>query len=70
MVFIRAPIIERVGPDVRILAEYAGKPALVEARRVLAATFHPELTSDSTVHDHFVKMVGERRVRDAQAVGS
>jgi pyridoxal 5'-phosphate synthase pdxT subunit len=54
MVFIRGPIIERAGPDVAILAEYAGKPALVQKGNVMAATFHPELTDDTTVHQHFL----------------
>lgn len=59
MVFIRAPIIERVGPGVEVLAEYAGKPALVQKGRIMAATFHPELTDDMTVHERFVKMAGQ-----------
>ena len=59
MVFIRAPIIERVGPGVKVLAEYAGKPALVEKGRVMAATFHPELTSDTTVHSRFLELTEE-----------
>jgi 5'-phosphate synthase pdxT subunit len=57
MVFIRAPVIERVGSGVEILAECGGKPALVQKDKVLAATFHPELTSDSTVHRHFLRMI-------------
>ena len=56
MVFIRAPIIESVGPGVKILAEDAGHPVLVEQGRILAATFHPELTGDSTIHEYFIKM--------------
>ncbi len=56
MVFIRGPIIERAGPDVDILAEYAGKPALVQKGNVMAATFHPELTEDPTVHRHFLEL--------------
>jgi 5'-phosphate synthase pdxT subunit len=56
MVFIRAPIIESVGQGVEILAEDAGHPVLVRQGRVLAATFHPELTSDTTVHEYFLKM--------------
>jgi 5'-phosphate synthase pdxT subunit len=55
MVFIRAPIIELVGKDVEILAEDAGHPVLVQQGRILAATFHPELTDDTAVHEHFVK---------------
>ena len=60
MVFIRGPVIERVGPNVEVLAEYAGKPALVQKGRVMASAFHPELTSDTTVHDRFVKMAAEK----------
>ena len=56
MVFIRGPIIESVGPGVDVLAEYAGKPALVQKGRIMAATFHPELTNDTTVHERFVKL--------------
>jgi 5'-phosphate synthase pdxT subunit len=61
MVFIRAPIIEKVGPGVEVLAEHAGKPVLVQKEHLLAATFHPELTSDSTVHRYFLKMVGAQK---------
>ena len=57
MVFIRGPVIERVGPNVEVLAEYAGKPALVQTGRILASAFHPELTSDTTVHRHFLDLV-------------
>jgi len=57
MVFIRGPVIERVGPNVEVLAEYAGKPALVQKGRVMAAAFHPELTEDSTVHRHFLDLI-------------
>jgi 5'-phosphate synthase pdxT subunit len=57
MVFIRAPIIESVGENVEVLAEDAGHPVLVRQGKILAATFHPELTNDSTVHDYFLKMM-------------
>ena len=60
MVFIRAPIIENVGPGVEILVEFAGKPALVQKGNVMAATFHPELTDDSTVHRHFLDLIGKK----------
>jgi 5'-phosphate synthase pdxT subunit len=56
MVFIRAPIIERTGPGVEVLATSAGKPALLRQSRILIATFHPELTSDSTVHEYFLRV--------------
>jgi 5'-phosphate synthase pdxT subunit len=54
-VFIRAPIIRRVGPAARILARDHGDPVLVEQGRHLVATFHPELTADSRVHALFLK---------------
>jgi pyridoxal 5'-phosphate synthase pdxT subunit len=57
MVFIRGPVFERVGPNIEVLAEYAGKPALVQKGHILASAFHPELTSDSTVHRHFLGLV-------------
>ena len=57
MVFIRGPIIQRAGPGLRVLAEYAGKPALVQRDHIMAATFHPELTDDTTVHQHFLSLV-------------
>jgi 5'-phosphate synthase pdxT subunit len=60
MVFIRGPIIDSVGPGVEVLAEYAGKPALVRKNNVLAATFHPELTDDPTVHKYFLQLRGEK----------
>jgi 5'-phosphate synthase pdxT subunit len=56
MVFIRAPIIEQQGQGVEVLAEADGHPVLVRQGRVLAATFHPELTSDTTVHEYFLKL--------------
>lgn len=58
-VFIRAPIIRRVGPAVSVLASYANDPVLAQQGHHLVATFHPELSSDSAVHRHFVKMVEE-----------
>ena len=56
MVFIRAPIIERVGPDVEVLAESEGQPVLIRQGHIFIATFHPELTSDTTVHEYFLRM--------------
>jgi 5'-phosphate synthase pdxT subunit len=60
MVFIRAPIIERVGPGVEVLAEYAGRPVLVRKGNVMAGTFHPELTQDSAVHRMFLEAAKAR----------
>ncbi len=53
-VFIRAPIIRRVGASTKVLAAYHGDPVLVEQGRHLLATFHPELGSDSRVHELFL----------------
>lgn len=70
MVFIRAPIIEKVGPGVAVLAEYDGKPVLVQNENLLAATFHPELTSDTTVHKHFLALVKKKAAeREAVSLG-
>jgi 5'-phosphate synthase pdxT subunit len=55
MVFIRAPIIRRVGKGVRVLGRCDGLPVLVEQDTILAATFHPELTEDEAVHRYFIK---------------
>jgi len=70
MVFIRGPIIDSVGPGVETLAEYAGKPVLVQEGNILAATFHPELTSDSTVHESFLAMVRAGRERPEMQVAA
>jgi 5'-phosphate synthase pdxT subunit len=56
MVFIRAPRITRVGDGVRVLARHTGEPVLVADSGLLGATFHPEMTGDSTVHESFVAM--------------
>ncbi len=59
MVFIRAPRISRVGSGVRTLATRNGDPTLVRQGRLLAATFHPELTDDPRVHQYFLDIVNE-----------
>jgi pyridoxal 5'-phosphate synthase pdxT subunit len=56
MVFIRGPVIEKIEPGIKVLATYDGDPTLVQKGKTLAATFHPELTGDSTVHEHFLKL--------------
>ena len=59
MVYIRAPRITRAGKDVTVLAERQGFPVLVRQGHLLAATFHPELSTDRRVHRYFVQMVRE-----------
>jgi 5'-phosphate synthase pdxT subunit len=61
MVFIRAPIIEKIGPKVEVLAKSDGKPVLIREGNMIVATFHPELTSDLTVHEYLLKLVRERK---------
>ena len=50
-VFIRAPVIDSVGPDVEVLAEWDGDPVAVRQGPILGLSFHPELTEDSRLHD-------------------
>ncbi|MDP4703269.1 MAG: pyridoxal 5'-phosphate synthase glutaminase subunit PdxT [Ilumatobacteraceae bacterium] len=56
-VFIRAPIIEEVGSGVEILAMHNGAPVAVASQNVIAASFHPELTSDVRFHELFLHMI-------------
>ena len=57
-VFIRAPLVERVGADVEVLASHEGVPVLGRQGAVLFATFHPELARDLRVHELFLQKVG------------
>jgi pyridoxal 5'-phosphate synthase pdxT subunit len=57
MVFIRAPKIVATGKDVEVLATEGGDPVLVRQGKVMAATFHPELSHDVRVHQEFLKLV-------------
>ena len=63
MVFIRAPQIVKTGKDVEVLATESGDPVLVRQGKIMAATFHPELSHDTRVHQEFLKLVsnGTRR---------
>lgn len=54
-IFIRAPVVERVGDDVEVLADVDGKPVLVRQGHVLAAAFHPELSNDDRIHQMFLE---------------
>jgi 5'-phosphate synthase pdxT subunit len=64
-VFIRAPRVRDRGDDVEVLAEHDGEPVLLRQGRFLAASFHPELTEDSRVHELFLDSV-----REATSVGA
>jgi 5'-phosphate synthase pdxT subunit len=57
MVFIRAPKIVSTGKDVEVLATESGDPVLVRQGKLMAATFHPELSADTRVHQEFLKLV-------------
>ena len=60
-VFIRAPRVADVGPNVEVLAEHEGEPVLLREGRFLVASFHPELTDDPRVHERFLELVGEEQ---------
>ena len=57
MVFIRAPKIERIGPGVEVIATEGADPVAVRQGKVMAATFHPELSEDTRVHRAFLDLV-------------
>lgn len=59
-VFIRAPEIADVGPDVQVLASLNGKPVLARQGNMLVSAFHPELTDDDRVHRYFVEMLKKK----------
>ena len=57
-VFIRAPVLISVGPEVRVLAEVKGQAVAVRQNNILATSFHPELTPDTRLHSYFLNMHG------------
>lgn len=61
-VFIRAPRIASAGPEVKVLADRDGFPVLVEQGHTMAATFHPELSSDRRIHRRFVDLVRSAKI--------
>lgn len=61
-VFIRAPVIERVGPKAKVLAQINnGIPVAARQANLLATSFHPELTDDLRFHQYFLRMAGTSR---------
>jgi len=62
MVFIRAPKIERVGPKVEVIATEGTDPVAVRQGKVMAATFHPELSDDTRVHQAFLDLCSAETV--------
>jgi len=65
-VFIRAPRLRDAGPDVEVLAELEGDPVLLRDGRFIVASFHPELTDDTRVHERFLELVKEGRLVGTQ----
>lgn len=61
-VFIRAPVIESLGPEVEVIASWQERPVAVRQGQILAASFHPELTPDHRLHRHFVELSAQRTV--------
>lgn len=57
-VFIRAPKVKQLGPDVRPLGYHRGDVVLAANENILVASFHPELTDDLRIHDYFISHVG------------
>jgi pyridoxal 5'-phosphate synthase pdxT subunit len=70
MVFIRAPRIGRVGPEVKVLLQNDGEPVAVREDRVLVTAFHPEIAGDDRVHRYFLNDVVQNRVPSARADGA
>lgn len=60
-VFIRAPVVERAGPGVEVLARLDGRPVVCRERSVLVSSFHPELGRDTRLHELFVDVVASKR---------
>ena len=69
MVYIRAPRIARIGSGVEVLADREGFPVLVRQGKLMAATFHPELSADRRVHKLFVDLVREEMNRESVSQG-
>ena len=55
-VFIRAPVIEKAGESVEVLASWDGRPVLVRQGHLLGSSFHPEISGDTRIHEMFVEM--------------
>ncbi|MBI4479618.1 MAG: pyridoxal 5'-phosphate synthase glutaminase subunit PdxT [Acidobacteria bacterium] len=68
-VLIRAPIISEVGPEVEVLATLDGLPVVVRQGNYLAATFHPELTTDTRIHRYFNRLVNQENSEDKDSPG-
>jgi pyridoxal 5'-phosphate synthase pdxT subunit len=61
-IFIRAPSIESIDSNVKVLASYKGSPILVQEELCLAATFHPELTDNQRIHEYFLHVATQNKL--------
>ncbi|HEY7456891.1 MAG TPA: pyridoxal 5'-phosphate synthase glutaminase subunit PdxT, partial [Solirubrobacterales bacterium] len=68
-VFIRAPWVERHGPQVEVLASHAGHPVAIREDGVLACAFHPELTDDPRMHALFMAITTKARSDAREGAG-
>lgn len=68
MVFIRAPRIERIGPDVEVIATEGKDTVAVRQGRAMAATFHPELSEDTRVHQAFLDLVSNGKLTTGKKI--
>lgn len=62
--FIRAPRIRHCGPEVQVLATFESEPVLVRQGIHLGATFHPELTSDTCIHEYFLSLINDQQTKE------
>ena len=56
-IFIRAPVIEKVWGDAKVLGRYCGKIVAVQENNMVALSFHPELVSDTRIHEYFLRLI-------------
>ncbi|MCY3539321.1 MAG: pyridoxal 5'-phosphate synthase glutaminase subunit PdxT [Acidimicrobiia bacterium] len=59
-VFIRAPLVDEISPDIEVLARHNGRPVLVGKEHILACAFHPELTDDLRLHKMLINLIQEQ----------
>ncbi|MFM7322766.1 MAG: pyridoxal 5'-phosphate synthase glutaminase subunit PdxT [Armatimonadota bacterium] len=65
--FIRAPVVRDVGPEIEVLARYDGRAVLVRHGEIVAAAFHPELTGETRLHEDLVRRAARFRERCPRA---
>ena len=63
-IFIRAPIVKEMGPDVQILSKLGNSIVAIQQGRTIGTSFHPELTDDNRLHQYFIKLVDESLIKN------